>query len=192
MPFDLDILYFFNQTIASPTLDPIMIALTSVKVWTPVYILVALLLIYYKRWVGVRLVVSTAVLVGLVNLTTNVAVKPLVARERPCAINFSSGERAVPWVRLPDGMRLGYSFPSSHAVNNFAGVVFFIVLYRRRKSLYWLLVPATIVSLTRPYLGLHYPSDIFGGMLLGALCGYGWVWVHRYFERRLFPVYKSV
>ena len=192
MPFDLDIFYFFNQTIASPTLDPIMIALTSVKVWTPVYILVAVLRIYYKRWVGVRLVVSTAVLIGLINLVTNVAVKPLVARERPCALNFSNGERAVPWVRLPDGMRLGYSLPSSHAVNNFAGVVFFIALYRRRKSLYWLLVPALIVSLTRPYLGLHYPSDIFGGMLFGALCGYGWALVHQYFERRLFKPNTSV
>ncbi len=192
MPFDLDILYFFNQTIASPTLDTIMIALTSVKVWMPVYILIALLLIYYKRWIGVRLVVSTIVLVGLINLITNVAIKPLVARDRPCAIDFSSGERAVPWVRLADGMRLGFGFPSSHAVNNAAGVVFYIVLFRRRKSLYWLLVPAVIVSLTRLYLGLHYPSDVLGGMVFGAICGYGWVWVHRVFEQRLFHTNTSV
>jgi undecaprenyl-diphosphatase len=179
---DLSILYFFNRTLSAEWLDPVMIALTNVKMWVPVYIIATVLVIYYKRCEGVRIVVSTLVLIGLLNIATNSFIKPQIARERPCA-ELSNGKHIVEWIRLPDGMRWGYSFPSSHAVNNFGGVIFFIALFPRKKWLYWLVIPAAIVSLTRLYLGLHYPSDTLGGAVIGSVGGYGWAWLHRLIER---------
>jgi undecaprenyl-diphosphatase len=181
---DLAILHFFNQTSSAEWLDPVMIALTGVKFWAPIYVLSAALVIYYRKWEGVRLIVSTILLVAAANTLTNVVVKPIVARERPCA-EVSPGKRVVEDIRLPDGPRYGNSFPSSHALNNFAGVVFFILIFPRKRWLYWLFVPALAICITRLYLGVHYPSDVFGGMALGALCGYGWAKLHRHIERRV-------
>ena len=63
-----------------------------------------------------------------------------------------------------------YSFPSSHAVNNFAVAVFF---YRLFPKLKWILLgSAALIALSRPYVGVHYPSDILFGALLGVLIGY--------------------
>ncbi len=183
MNIDLEILYFFNRTIASPALDPIVKILTEVRYWAPVYILSALLVLYFKKWEGLRLIVSTVVFVGLLNTVTNEWVKPLVHRERPCTAMTHESE--LQWLRLPDNARGGYSFPSSHALNNFAGIVFFMALFPEKKWLRWLLVPAIIISLTRLYLGLHYPSDVAGGAAIGAIAGWGWAIVHRMAEKRL-------
>jgi undecaprenyl-diphosphatase len=184
MGLDQSILYFFNHTIATDWLDPVMIALTNVKTWAPVYILSAVLALYYQRMRGVRLIVSTLLLVAVANGVTNLAIKPAVARERPCA-EVSPGHRTVEDIRLPDGQRFGYSFPSSHALNNFAGVVFFILAFPRKKWLYWLFVPATLICITRLYLGVHYPADVLGGMLLGAVFGYAWAKLHTGVEKWL-------
>jgi len=181
MPLDLDILYFFNRTLSSSFLDPVMIALTTFKVWIPVYIIAACFAIYYKKWVGVRIVISTIVLAGILDLSTNRILKPLVARERPCNV-----QPAIEWLRLPDGGRGGYGFPSSHAVNNFGAAVFLIVLFPKRKWMYSLLVVAAIVATTRMYLGLHYPSDILGGAIFGSFIGYWWAKLYLWLEKRYF------
>jgi undecaprenyl-diphosphatase len=179
---DLSIFHFFNRTCSAEWLDPIMIALTGVKFWMPVYVLSAALVLYYRKWNGVRLIVSTLLFIAAANTLTNLAIKPLVARERPCA-EMQPSHRIVDDVRLPDGVRYGYSFPSSHALNNFAGVVFFILLFPRKRWLYWPFIPATLICITRVYLGVHYPSDVLGGMMLGALFGYGWFLLHRRVSR---------
>ncbi|HET9136128.1 MAG TPA: phosphatase PAP2 family protein [Candidatus Kapabacteria bacterium] len=181
MPLDLDILYFFNRTIAGPSFDPIVVALTTFKTWIPVYVIAAGLLIYYKRWLGVRIIISTMLLAGVLDLSTNRILKPVVARERPCNVQPS-----IEWLRLPNGTRSGFSFPSSHAVNNFGAAVFLIVLFSNRKWVYSLLLVAAIVAATRMYLGLHYPSDTIGGAILGAFIGFWWAKLYSWFENRFF------
>lgn len=77
----------------------------------------------------------------------------------------------------------GYSFPSGHAmVTASLFLAFFLVTRRLRPSLQWwaLAVGAGLsaaVGLTRMYLGVHYPSDVLGGWLLGigwVVLQYGW------------------
>lgn len=178
---DLSILYFFNRTIGRESLDGLMVALTTFKTWIPVYVIAAGLLIYYKKWVGVRVIISTIVLAGVLDLSTNRILKPTVARERPC-----NAQPPIEWLRLPNGARDGYGFPSSHAVNNFGAAVFFIALSSKRKWIYSLLFVAAIVAGTRLYLGLHYPSDTIGGAILGSFIGYWWAKLHKWLEKRFF------
>ncbi len=190
LQFDLNVLYFFNQTLSALWLDSVMIYLTNLQHWIPVYILSFVFVIWKFKWYGVRMVVACLLLVGLADLFTNRIVKEAVARPRPCSmINDPSGMYS--WIRTPDGARMGYSFPSSHAVNNFAGVVFFILLFPKNRKLLWLFVPATIVALTRPYLGLHYPSDVLGGIFIGAAIGWGFAALFKITERKYFLKIKT-
>ena len=182
---DLDVLYFFNRTISALWLDIAMSFLTNIRNWVPVYILAATFLIGRYRLLGVRMVVACAILIGFANLLTNSVLKEVVARPRPCSM-ITDPSSLYSWIRTPDGARFGYSFPSSHAVNNIAGVVFFIFLFPKNRKLLWLLVPATVVAVTRLYLGLHYPTDVLGGMAIGALLGYSFSALYQTVERRFF------
>ncbi|HET9137177.1 MAG TPA: phosphatase PAP2 family protein, partial [Candidatus Kapabacteria bacterium] len=86
-------------------------------------------------------------------------VKPIVQRPRP----FKSLE-GVRWV---DSSAHGYSFPSSHAAISFGLATALSLRYPTP----WVIVPAYayafIVSISRPYLGVHYPSDILCGAIIG-------------------------
>jgi undecaprenyl-diphosphatase len=183
---DLSILYFFNQTLSSPTMDAFMSALTSVKWWMPVYILAGIYLIWKYKWRGLIVLLSAALVVAFTDQFAQLVLKPLVARDRPCAdIN---GQTVVEWIRLPIGMRHGPSFPSSHALNNAAVALFFGLVFRNKKLLFVLLALAILVGISRMYLGLHYPTDILGGLVIGSLIGYVFAVIYR----RLIPGAKQV
>lgn len=64
-----------------------------------------------------------------------------------------------------------FSFPSGHTMH---AVSFSIVALAYFPALFWLVVPfATLVALSRPILGLHYPSDVIAGAVLGAALAFG-------------------
>lgn len=59
-----------------------------------------------------------------------------------------------------------FSFPSGHTLH---AVAFSTVVLAYYPALFWLVVPFTaLVALSRPILGLHYPSDVLAGAALGA------------------------
>jgi undecaprenyl-diphosphatase len=63
----------------------------------------------------------------------------------------------------------GFSFPSSHAVNNFAGALVLAFFIPHIK--WWFFGYAAIVAFSRVYIGVHYPSDVIGGSIIGLLIG---------------------
>lgn len=64
-----------------------------------------------------------------------------------------------------------FSFPSGHTMH---AVAFSIVAVAYFPALFWLVVPfAALVALSRPILGLHYPSDVIAGAALGAALALG-------------------
>jgi undecaprenyl-diphosphatase len=94
-----------------------------------------------------------------VTLGGNFAVKRTVRRERP---------------RLPGLPALGrapetFSFPSAHAATSFAGATVIGTLVPAARTR--LRVAAALMALTRPYLGVHYPSDVLAGAALGRVLG---------------------
>lgn len=96
-------------------------------------------------------------------------------------ISFVVGEEALkhifqrprPFLSL-EGVNLliaspgSFSFPSGHTANAFAAS---LVVARKVSRLAWpVLLLAVIMSFSRVYVGVHYPLDVLGGALLGALC----------------------
>jgi membrane-associated phospholipid phosphatase len=59
------------------------------------------------------------------------------------------------------------SFPSAHATTSFAAAA----AYRDLVPAAWLYTAAILFGLTRPYLGVHYPSDVLAGAALGSILG---------------------
>lgn len=107
-----------------------------------------------------RAIAMLAVLLFTSVLVT--VVKELAGRVRPC--------HALSWAHmagahLPDD----FSLPSGHSAGSFAAAAFVGTLYRR-----WTapaLTLALLVGLSRVALGVHYPSDVLIGALLGATVG---------------------
>ena len=105
-----------------------------------------------SRWLAATVVSPAAIGV-------NYAVKVGVGRNRPLI------QQHPPLARVPSKL----SFPSAHATSSVAAATALgRVAPHRRVPLYAL---ATGICLTRPYLGMHYPSDVVAGVALGALLG---------------------
>ena len=165
---DSDLFLFLNG-LHTDWLDKVMIAITQMWVWAPLY----LLLIYWtvkqygKRCWWIFLTIGIVVLCSD-QLSAHVC-KPLFQRLRPC---YNPDFQNL--IYLPKGMAGGrYGFVSSHAANTFAVAAFLTAALH--KNYKWigivLYLWAFISSYSRIYLGFHYPGDILCGALLGILIG---------------------
>jgi membrane-associated phospholipid phosphatase len=105
-----------------------------------------------RRWLA-------AACVGPVAVGVNYAVKVGVGRERPLI------EGHPPLARAPSKL----SFPSAHATSSLAAAVALGRVEPRARA--GLLALAGAICVGRPYLGMHYPSDVLAGALLGSLLG---------------------
>lgn len=101
--------------------------------------------------------------------------KPIIGRPRPTA-----GERLRELLdvmgRVPPPTSL--AFPSGTAVAAFAGATWIALRWGLKPGIPALLL-AALVGFSRVYAGLHWPSDIVGGAVLGAACAVGLDWVAK-------------
>ena len=125
--------------------------------------LIWLLLIWRGGREGRILALLLAIGLLVTDQVSSHVIKPLVGRERPCFV--------VPGVEAIISQVRSRSFPSSHAANVFGAATLFWLARGKRWALAF--VPAALVALSRVYLGVHYPSDILAGALLGL--GAGWL-----------------
>ena len=162
-------LFLWLNGLHADWLDPVMVSITEMWPWIPLYGLWLFLLFrqYGKRGWWVLLAVALVVLCSD-QLSAHVC-KPLFHRLRPC---FNPELEGL--VHLPKGLPGGrYGFVSSHAANTFAIAAFLTPMLR--KSCHWigwvLYGWAFISSYSRIYVGVHYPGDIICGAALGILIG---------------------
>lgn len=145
-------------TVRWPPLNALMFILSFVNGLGAVWIVLAALASYARpsRARGAWQVVLAVVVAALVST----AVKPIVNRDRPFKIPVSVSHVRVIGERPRDS-----SFPSTAAATAFAGALALTRVWRSARFWLWLLAAAIAVS--RVYLGVHYPLDVVGGIVLG-------------------------
>ncbi len=156
--------------------DTIMLFVSSKFGWIPLYLLLVFIIIKdYRRnsWI-VFFVVGLTIVIS--DLSSVYLFKNVFQRLRPCYNDELSG---LLHMVKPCGGK--YGFISSHAANSFAFAFLIIFLLKEKHRWIWIvmLLYATIISYSRVYLGVHYPSDVIGGAAIGALIGVG---VYRLFN----------
>lgn len=159
---DGDILLFIQEYIRNPVLTPFFQWVTELGDKGMVWIIISVCLLCFKktRMTGIVSLISLIVCFYI----NNRILKMLVARPRPFEM-LSDLQVLIPKPR-------DYSFPSGHTASSFAaaGAVYFC---GSRKWRIPALILAALIGFSRLYLGVHYSSDVLGGVLVGL--GVSWV-----------------
>ncbi len=152
---DLAVLAFFNRVLANPVFDVFFLLLTWIGNPTVhVATLPALLLIKRTRRIGGALWATTAF-----TLAITLLFQFIVARVRPADVRLIWPQSEFP------------SYPSGHTSCAFAITMLIGLHVRSRRVWIGAITCATLVALSRLYLGQHFPSDLAGGALLGSGLG---------------------
>lgn len=123
------------------------------------YALIGLLPLLYGY--GGLVAAATMVMSGTVGVTIYKLLKAATARPRPFA--------SSPHIRGETQPLDEFSFPSGHTLHS---TCFTIIAVYHFPELAWVLMPfAALVAISRVVLGLHYPSDVLVGLLIGTLLG---------------------
>lgn len=153
---DFEILFFIKDHIRNSFLDVIVPFYTNLGNDGIIWIVFGIVLLIPKKTRKCGIMVLGALLVMLV--VNNIILKNLIARPRPCA----TYPELVELVKIPTS----YSFPSGHTVSAMA--VAFTVLSQHKKLGIVTLVMAFLMGLSRLYVGVHFPTDVYGGIIVGA------------------------
>ncbi len=170
------ILWLLNSLLTAGPLDVLMPWITDPGNFKlPLIAGLVLWLVFGRpkdRWTLALCIVALALSNSLVEY-----LKHSFERIRPC--------HEFEWVRTLMGCGRAYSMPSGHTANIFATMGVLSVKYRRLR--YPLLLFASLIGWSRVYVGVHYPTDVLAGVLLGL----GVAWVVLLSDKRLTPLLKE-
>ena len=175
LTFDVDILLWINGH-GNEWLDTIMWTISRANTWIPLYaLLVGLIAWRYRNWKTILLILlGFGVVAGLSDFTCSGIIKPLVARLRP------THEPSIDPIRLVHAYVGGrFGFCSSHAANTMACALLFSLIYRHKIATTAMMVWVALNCYSRMYLGVHYPTDIMVGLMVGAVFAGSCYWALR-------------
>lgn len=178
---NLGIALFFGSK--SAFLDHLALTVTNAVVWIPMFIALFLLIIKNNdNMKQILLCISCiALMMALAAGVTNIIVKPLVERIRPCNVLELKYMVQI----AGDYHAKDYSFFSSHAANTMAVTLFFVLLVRNRVLSSALFVWYLLSVWSRLYLGQHYLTDILVGTVWGIISAFVGYTVYRKLYRNI-------
>lgn len=175
LQLDGQTLLFIQDHLRFEALNPFMIQFTKLGEAGLIWIIITVLLLLFKRSRRAGICSALALIASL--CVTNFFLKNYVARVRP--------------YEVVDGLTslLGpvgeWSFPSGHASSGFAAAVAIYKSRPRRVGIPCLIL-AALLAWSRLYVGVHYPSDVIGGAVIGALLGLivFWIFGEKEYKRK--------
>jgi undecaprenyl-diphosphatase len=157
---DSSVLLFLQEHVRNPILNPVMFFFSVIGNAGLIWIALSICLILYKktRRQGFILLVCIAICYVL----NDILIKNLVQRARPYLL---IDELEVLLKRFSASK--SWSFPSGHACSSFAAAFALRKSFGKTGALFY--IPAILISLSRMYIGVHYPSDIICGAIVGTI-----------------------
>ncbi len=159
---DTKILYFLNSlTGRSDCLDSFFIFLASyLQYFLAVIFLLFLFFSNYKNWEKIKIFAVTVGSIIVSRLFMVELIRFFYHRSRPFILyNLNQ--------LIPE---TGYSFPSGHATAFFA-LSAAIYCYNKKLGI-WFFIASLLMAVSRVVVGVHYLSDIIGGMILGSVVAF--------------------
>ncbi len=167
------ILDFIQAHIRNPILDTIMPIITSLGNGSILWIAIGIFLIANKNYrkYGYMIIISLC----LCLIIGNLGLKPLVARARPFNAN-----NALDLLLISPPK--DFSFPSGHTMTSFAAAT--VIFYMNKKFGVLAIILSILIAFSRLYLYVHYPSDVFVGMLSGIIIGFISIKMYCFYSRK--------
>ncbi|WP_439127344.1 phosphatase PAP2 family protein [Polaribacter sp.] len=162
---DKELLVFLNN-LGNEQWDSFWLIVTNQFYWAPLFILIFYLVINAFGWKrGGFMILSLIVLVAISDQFT-VFIKDYTQRLRP---NNDPEIKNLLRTLIKPG---SYSFMSGHATTSTFFAVYTILLLKRKyKYIYFILFFPALFAYSRLYLGVHFPLDIFVGIITGTILG---------------------
>ena len=147
----------------SSVLDYVMVFISSSELWVGLGIIFMVAAVASERASTLSTFLLGLIALGLADLISFEVIKPWIARERPCWIVDGTN-------RVLGSCGGSYGFTSNHAAN--AAALVMIMIWSGHFTLgasMCAIMAGLAVGFSRIYLGVHFPGDVLGGFLLGAL-----------------------
>lgn len=173
LELDLGLFHLINTTLSNKYFDVIFPLITDLHKGLYFKLLVYPLIFLYLLWKykknGLVIFLFCVLAIASSDLIGNWGFKKNFQRPRP-----GDNPKIESIVRSPYG---GYSFVSNHAANMFA-FAFFMSFFVVRGRFYFYLL-ASLIAFSRVYNGVHYPTDVITGAMLGMLVAYIYILILR-------------
>lgn len=173
MDWEGQLLLLVQKYIRCDLLNPSVIFITHLgdHAWLWIGIGIFLLLRKVTRKIGV-----TSLLALLLSfLINNLLLKNIIARTRPY--------ETVEGLQRIIEKQWDYSFPSGHSASSFAVAVVLFYFFPKKWGIPFLLL-AFLISVSRLYVGVHYPTDVLFGMLSGTFAALVMILLYRHYCER--------
>ena len=189
--FDLAIFDFFHRlhdSAAGGFLDVFFNAITTLGHDGIALIIISLVLMLFTKTRQAGSAMLAGIIVGA--LFTNLTIKPLVSRPRPYTHLDSPVYQW--WLNAGAQVESDRSFPSGHTTSAMAMVTGLFCVTNKKVS--WVaFLFAVLMGMSRIYLCVHYPTDVIGGLIIGAIGGIigGLLvnWFYKHDEHKLNKAY---
>ena len=162
--FEASIILWIQENLRG-ALDGLWLFITHLGDDGILWIILGLVLLFWKKTRPIGFTMLISLLFDY--LIINVTLKDLIARPRPFVVN----EAITPLITDVSPYR---SFPSGHSGGSFAAM-FALYKWVPKKVGIPALILAALVALSRLYVGVHYPTDIIAGCIIGFMCS---VWAY--------------
>ena len=162
LQLDGGILLWIQEYVRSTSLSAVIAPYTMLGDAGLMWIALSLAMLCFRKTRKAGALALCAMALGMV--VTNLTIKPLVSRPRPWLVVEGLGH--IVEENDPN------SFPSGHICAAFAAGMIWLRTLPWRWGKITAVVLAALMGLSRLYVGVHYPSDVLAGAIIGALCAW--------------------
>ena len=177
--FEVSILLWIQENLRG-VLDGFWVFITHLGDGGYLWIAIGVALLLFKKTRAVGISVLLALLINL--CITNISLKNIIARPRPFYVN----PELMTLIKHPSS----FSFPSGHTSGSFTAALVLFHLMPKKIGVP-AVVLATMIGFSRMYVGVHYPTDVLGGIVVGIIASTVAILVVRFVKEKVWQKQKS-